>query len=172
MIGKLLISELQGACKTGLSCLHTAFTLQEAIVTSLEAGNNCFVAFYDVTKAFDSVWIDDLFRQVYSSGIAGKTWRILYHSYVDFQCCIKIQGHFSDWYSLSRGIHQAGFMSLLKYTVFINFLLVQLKSSGHSCKIYHLPSAPVGYADDLASGSVNEYKLNQVMRIVYRHGCT
>ena len=28
------------------------------------------------------------------------------------------------------------------------------------------------YADDLASGSVNEYKLIQVMRIVYRHGCT
>ena len=155
MIGKLLISELQGACKTGLSCLHTAFALQEAIAMSLEAGNNCFEAFYDVTKAFDSVWIDDLFRQVYSSGITGKTWRILYRSYVDFQCCVKIQGHFSDWYSLSRGIHQGGFMSLLKYTVFINLLLFQLKSSGHCCKIYHLPSAPVGYADDLASGSVN-----------------
>ena len=107
MIGKLLISELQGACKTGLSCLHTAFALQEAIATSLEAGKNGFVAFYDVAKAFDSVWIDGLFRQVYSSGITGKTWR-----------------------------------------------------------------APIVYADDLASGSVNEYKLNQLMRIVYGHGCT
>ena len=58
------------------------------------------------------------------------------------------------------------------YTVFINSLLVQLKSSGHCCKIYRLPSAPVGYADDIASGCVNEYKLNQVMRIVYKHGCT
>ena len=130
MIGKLLISELQGACKTGLSCLYTAFALQEAIATSMEAGNNCFVAFYDVTKAFDSVWIDDLFRQVYSYGITGKTWRILYRSYVDFQCCLKIQGHFSDWYLLSRGIHQGGFMSLLKYTVFINSLLFQLKLLG------------------------------------------
>ena len=138
----------------------------------LEAGNNCFVAFYDVAKAFDSVWMDGLFRQVYSSGITGKTWRILYCSYVDFQCCVKIQGHFSDWYLLSRGIHQGGFLSLLKYTVFINSLLVQLKSSGHCCKIYHLPSAPIVYAYDLASGCVNEYKLNQVMRIVYRHGCT
>ena len=32
-------SELQGACKSGLSCLHTAFALQEAIATSLEAGD-------------------------------------------------------------------------------------------------------------------------------------
>ena len=63
-------------------------------------------------------------------------------------------------------------MSLLKYTVYINSLLVHIKESGLCCKIYRLPSAPVGYADDLAAGCINEYRLNQVMRIVYRHGCT
>ena len=51
-------------------------------------------------------------------------------------------------------------MSLLNYTVFINSLLVQLKTSGYWCKIYRLPIAPVGYADDLASGCINEFKLN------------
>ena len=35
-----------------------------------------------------------------------------------------------------------------------------------------MPSSPVGYADDLASGCIDEHRLNQVMRIVYRHGCT
>ena len=57
-------------------------------------------------------------------------------------------------------------MSLLKYTVYINSLLI----SGHCCKIYHLLSTTVGYADDLASGSINESKLKQVMKIVYQHG--
>ena len=61
-------------------------------------------------------------------------------------------------------------MSLLKYTIYINSLLVQLKASG-LCKIYQLPSSPVGYADDLASGCIDEHRFNQVMRIVYRHGC-
>ena len=60
----------------------------------------------------------------------------------------------------------------LKYTVFINSLLVQLKTSGYCYKIYRLPSAPVGYADDFASGCINEFKLNQVMKMVYRHECT
>ena len=63
-----VISDLQGACKTGLSCLHTAFSLQEAIATSLEEGNKCFVAFYDVTKAFNSVWIDGLFNPYAAGG--------------------------------------------------------------------------------------------------------
>ena len=129
-------SELQGACKTGLPCIHTAFTLQEAIATSSEEGNKCFLAFYDVSKAFDAVWIDGLFRQVYDRGITGKTWRLLYRSYVDFRCCAKVQGHFSDWYTLYRGIHQGGYMSLLKYTVFINSLLTELQNSGNCCRIY------------------------------------
>ena len=167
-----VISELQGACKTGMSCIHTAFLLQEAVATSLEEGNKCFVAFYDVSKAFDAVWIDGLFRQVYDCGVTGKTWRLLYRGYVDFHCCVRIQGHFSEWYALHRGIYQGGYLSLLKYTVFINSLLVQLKNSGNCCKIYRTPSTPVGYADDLATGCSSERKLNNIMDIVYQHGCT
>ena len=162
-----IISELQGACKTGLSCIHTAFLLQEAIATSLEEGNKCFVAFYDLSKAFDAVWIDGLFRQVFDCGVTGKTWRILYRGCVDFHCCVRIQGHFSEWYALHRGIHQGVYMSLLKYTVLINSLLIQLKNSGNCCRIYQTPSTPVGYADDLATGCSSERKLNNIRDIVY-----
>ena len=88
-----VISELQGACKSGLSCIHTAFILQETIAASLEDNDKCYVALYDVAKAFDGVWIDGLFRQVFESGVTGKTWRLLYRSYIDFRCCLKIQGH-------------------------------------------------------------------------------
>ena len=150
-----VISELQGACKTGLSCIHTAFILQETIATSLEDNNKCYTAFYDVSKAFDGVWIDGLFRQVFKSGVTGKTWRLLYRSYIDFRSCVKIQDHLSTTYALQRGIHQGGYMSLIKYTVFINSLLVQLKMSGFCCKIYTTPSTPVRYADDLATGCYN-----------------
>ena len=167
-----VISELQGACKTGLSCIHTAFTLQETIATSLEDNSKCYVAFYDVSKAFDGVWIDGLFKQVYESGITGKTWRLLYRSYIDFKCCAKVQGHLSDTYTLHSGIHQGGYMSLIKYTVFINSLLVYLKNSGFCCKLYDTPSTPVGYADDLATGCPNNRKLERVMETVYQHGCT
>ena len=42
-------------------------------------------------------------------------------------------------------------MSLLKYTVFINSLLVELKHSKLCSMIYRTPSAPVGYAADLSA---------------------
>ena len=138
----------------------------------MEEGNTCYVAIYHVSKAFDAVWIDGLFRHVFDMGISGKTWLHLYRSYVNFSCCAKVQGHFSDCYPLRGGIHQGGYMSLLKYTIFINSLPVQLKESGYCCKIYQMPSILVGYADDLAAGCINERKLNNVMKIVYQHGCT
>ena len=75
-----VISELQGAFKTGMSCVHIAFSSQEAIAMWLEEGNKCYVVFYDVSKAFDAVWIDGLYRQVFDMGITGinrfMTWEL------------------------------------------------------------------------------------------------
>ena len=167
-----IISELQGACKTGLSCLHTAFLLQETVATSMEDNDKCFVAFFDVAKAFDTVWIDGLFKQLFDLGITGKTWRLLYRGYLDFRCRVRIRGNLSEPYTLTCGIHQGGYLSLLKYTVFINSLLVNLRDSGLCAKIYQTPSTPQGYADDLAAVCLSKRKTDAVMERVYLHGCT
>ena len=167
-----IISDLQGACKSGLSCIHTAFLLQETLATSLENNDQCFVAFFDVAKAFDTVWIDGLFKQVFDIGITGKTWRLLYRSYVDFKCRVRIGSRFSEPYELLCGIHQGGYLSLLKYTIFINSLLVNLRDSGLCAKIYRTPCTPLGYADDLATCCLTKRKTDSVMLVVYQHGCT
>ena len=73
-----IISNLQGACKKGYSCLHSALILQEALAMSMENNNNCIVAYSDVTKAFDTVWINGLFFRIYQIGIRGQTWCLLY----------------------------------------------------------------------------------------------
>ena len=170
--GERVISELQGACKGGASCVHTAFNLRETIATSLEAADNCFVAFFDVAKAFDTVWIDGLFKQMHDLGITGRMWSLLYRGYTKFKCCVKICGNFSSWYEPRCGIHQGGFMSLMKYTVFINSLLVQLKNSDICSKLYRTPSTPLGYADDVTTCCLSKHKLDRAMTIVHDHGCT
>ena len=63
-------------------------------------------------------------------------------------------------------------MSLIKYTAFINSLLSTVQNSGVCCKIYRTPSAPVGYADDLAACCVQQNDLKRVMQIVHDHGRT
>ena len=62
-------------------------------------------------------------------------------------------------------------MSLMKYTVFINSLLVELRDAGICCKIYKTPSAHLGYADDVATCCLTKSKIDKAMDIVYNHGC-
>ena len=167
-----VVSDLQFACKKGLWCTHAAFLLKETVATSLEAGEKCYVAFYDVAKAFDTVWIDGLFIQLWDAGIQGKLWRMLYLCYRNFRCCVRVGGHVSAWYQLKCGIHQGGYMSLIKYTAFINSLLKAMQQMNICCKIYRTPSAPVGYADDMAACCRIKNDLDKVMTTVENHGRT
>ena len=156
--GDRLVSDLQGAGRKGSSCIHTVLTLQETISKERERHRNIFVSYYDVSKAYDSVWVDGLFYQLHEMGINGSLWRILYKTYQDFMCCVRIGEGTSSWYPMECGIHQGGFLSLVKYTAFINSLLVSLEESHLCSSIYRIKTSPVGYADDLAACTTSKRK--------------
>ena len=164
-----VISPLQGACRPGMSCLHTALCLQETIAVSLDSTKKVFVAYFDVSKAFDGVWIDGLFFQMRKMGIVGKVWRLLYLSYQIIWCKVRINGQYSDWYKMECGIHQGGYLSLLKYTAFIDPLLREIETSGIGCCISSVPTSPLGYADDMAMACLSKPKIDSVLRTVYTH---
>ena len=67
------------------------------------------------------------------------------------------------------GIHQGGYLSLIKYAVFINSLLVDLQSSGLCSVVHGYSTTPLGYADDIASACTSRRKIDGVMDIVYLH---
>ena len=164
-----VISPLQGACRPGMSCLHTALCLQETIAVGLDSNKKVFVAYFDVSKAFDGVWIDGLFFQMRRMGIEGRVWRLLYRSYQNFWCKVRINGQYSDWYKMDCGIHQGGYLSLLKYTAFIDPLLREIENSGVGCCISGVPTSPLGYADDMATACLSKAKIDCVLRTVFSH---
>ena len=107
----------------------------------------------NMSKVFDGVWIDSLFHRLRELGIRGRMWRLLYKSFIDFKCRTRIQNKLSNWYTLGCGIHQGGYLSLVKYLAFINSLLATLKNSGLCCVLYYIPVYPLGYADDIATAT-------------------
>ena len=165
-----VISKFQGACCKGQSCVHTSLLLQESVASALETHDKVFVSYFDVSKAFDTVWMNGLFSKLHDMGIRGKLWRLMYRTYTGFHCRVRVAGSFSDWYPMSCGIHQGGVLSLVKYLVFIDELLVKLEKSNLCCKIDHIPSSPAGYADDLATATVSEMRTDMVHDMVYEYG--
>ena len=55
----------------------------------------CFLVYFDVAKAYDTIWINGLFYRLYEMGIVGGTWRMLLKCYDDFLCRVRVMGHFS-----------------------------------------------------------------------------
>ena len=165
-----IISILQGACRKGQSCVHTAYTLHETVSSALDNNKCAFVAYFDVSKAFDTVWINGLFYKLYEMGFRGKTWRLLYRSYINFMCKVRIKDKCSNWFEMGCGIHQGGFLSLYKYIAFINQLIVELQDSGYCYMIRDLHSSSPGYADDIAAVCPTKQKMDMALKLVDQYG--
>ena len=70
----------------------------------------------------------------------------------------------------SCGIHQSGVLSLVKYLVFIDEVLVKLEQSNLCCVIENVPSSPAGYADDLAMATVSKMLTDMVHDMLKDYG--
>ena len=84
-------------------------------------------------------------------GLIGKVWQLLYLSYKNFWCKARMNGQYSNWYQMECGIHQGEYLSLLKYTAFIDPLIRDIERSGHGCCITGISTSPLGYTDDIAT---------------------
>ena len=164
-----IVSRFQGACRRKQSCVHTALLLQETVSNALDAGKRVFVSYFDVSKAFDTVWTNGLFYQMHQNGVVGRTWRLMYRTYIGFKCKVRIGESMSNWYPMTVGIHQGGFLSLVKYISFINSLIVEIEESSMCCSIGGIPSTPAGYADDLATACLAKWKTDRVHNMVFNH---
>ena len=80
-----------------------------------------------------------------------------------------MQSMVSEWYTITAGTHQGGYLSLTKYEAFINSLLVQLEESGLCCTIYNISTSPLEYEADNASASTSKRKIDTVLEIVEEH---
>ena len=82
------LNPLQGGFHLGLSCLHTAFILQEGILSVREKKVKAFVAFLDTQKAFDTVWHAGLLFKLCNKGCPLDIWRVIQKWYSSPSCAI------------------------------------------------------------------------------------
>ena len=145
-----IVSSLQGACRPGGSSLDVAFLVQETCHLFHEEGQPVKVALLDMKKAFDSVWLDGLFIQMYRSGLNGKAWRVISEYYNNYKCCVSYRGELSESYCVNKGVHQGGVLSMYLFTLFIGSALKDMLAHGVGCRYGDIKLACPAYADDVA----------------------
>ena len=91
----------------------------------LEARGN----FLGISKAFDKVWLNGHLYKLESFGISGNLLK-LFHSYLNNrQQRVALNGQYSKWASLLAGVPQGSVLGPLLFSIYINDLPENLKSS-------------------------------------------
>jgi hypothetical protein len=130
--------------------LTTCFVINEVVNHCREENEKVYVAYMDITKAFDTMWIDAmLFKLHYNKGIAGKTWRLIKNWYIDMKEFVFIGGKASRTYNPHQGTRQGGVLSSWLFLVFIDDLIEELKNTKAGIFLGSLYFGSPMLADDL-----------------------
>ena len=90
----------------------------------LERGSKIFGCFFDVRKAFDTVWIDGLLYKLFTElGIKGRMWVAIKDLYTDVKARVLYSGSLSRSFDVSQGTGQGRILAPFMYKVYINSLL-------------------------------------------------
>jgi hypothetical protein len=116
----------QNGFRPNRSCLDHVFSLTTIIKTSLSNKKDVFVAFIDFRKAFDFVNKDLLLTKLVQENVTGSIYFAVKSMLERNQSCIKINGLFSEYFSIDNGVRQGDSISPTLFALFINDLIKEI----------------------------------------------
>ena len=159
------------AHERGLSCITTAYTVQEVIQYNIDRGSCTYAAFVDIKRAFDTVWHSSLFVKLHRLGIRGKVWRILLDMYNSLESCVSLNRKLSGWFPVEQGVRQWSVLSTFLYIVFMNELLEEIQNSRKGSCIGTTDTSCPAYVDDTVFLANSPNRLQDIVNTAFVYAC-
>ncbi len=162
-----ILHDEQNGFRGKRSCLDHIFTLTSIVKNKLNSGENVFACFVDFRKAFDLVDRNMLLYRFLELGIDGKMYESIKSIYHRAFCAVRINGTMTDWFESSQGTKQGDNLSPNCFSLYLNPLLTELKSSGKGVKVGESLISVLAYADDLVLMAENASDLQHLVDILH-----
>ena len=143
---------------------------KEIINYYFDRGTNVYCCFVDATMAFDRIHIGSLFKLLLSRNVPGIIIRILFDLYNRQTVVTKWLDRCSSPFKVLNGVRQGAILSPILFSMYIDVLILKLKSSGIGCHIGNLYYGALGYADDLVLLCPSAKGLQQMLKICENYG--
>jgi len=101
-----ILGDNQGAFRKNRRIEDHIFTLQGICSLSKSSKRPLYVAFLDLSKAFDRVWREGLLVNLWNSGIQGKCWRLFKGIYKNVENKVLFGEFESSWFEQEYGLKQ------------------------------------------------------------------
>ena len=159
---------LQFGFQKNLSTTFCTWTLLESINYFTNRGGAMYVCLLDLTKAFDQVKHDILFKKL-SAKVPSVFLRLIIVSYLCQTCCVAWENYNSEIFTACNGVRQGAVASPLYFNAYLDDLFVEMKTSGYGCYIDDFYYGILGYADDCALLSPSRESLQKMLNICIKY---
>ena len=123
-----IYAEKQNGFRRLRSCLDHLYTLTNIIRNRKAHNQETFCAFIDFEKAFDSIHYPLLWFKLAACGIQGKILQMIQSMYSNLECCIRVNGRLTDWFSQTAGVRQGDTLAPTLFAIFINDLVPEINN--------------------------------------------
>ena len=161
---KDILGEYQGAFRKNRRCEDQLFSLKGICDMRKNKKQKTYLAFLDVSKAFDTIDRVQLFNHIWDKGIQGKAWRLVRMLYKRVDNRVIFGKFESDTYEVLNGVKQGCILSPCLF----NLAMVDLQDM-----LSQQSGVPVGdqevhglfYADDIVLMAQNDNDLLEMLKM-------
>lgn len=108
-------------------------------------------------------WVE-LFSILQEKNVAPVFLRVLLYIYVNQYCDVKWSSAFSHRFPVKNGVRQGAVSSPLLFSIYIDGLIKELRSSGLGCRLDMFFYGCLGFADDLLLLSASRSGLQSMVK--------
>ena len=165
---KLSTSDLQFGFQTGRSStVLCTWIVSEVVSYYTRHKTSVYCCLLDLKKAFDKVKFSVLFSKLHEKGMPCVFIRLLIFMYCNQACKVRWNKSFSESFSIVNGVRQGAVLSPSLLSLYIDKLLLDLKSSGLGCNVGNLFYGASAYADDIILLSPTRGGLQDMFKICF-----
>jgi hypothetical protein len=125
-----ILGECQGAFRRGRRCEDHIFVLKGICSLRKSRKKRTYLAFLDISKAFDTVDRAMLFNTLWDRGIQGKAWRLVRMLYNRVDNKVIFGSFESDMYQVANGVKQGCVLSPTLFNLVVVDLDIQINGCG------------------------------------------
>ncbi len=124
-----------------------------------------YIAFLDLSKAFDRVWREGLLAKLWESGIQGKPWRLIKEIYRNVQNKVLFNDYESDHFDQEYGVKQGCVLYPTLFSVLMNDLVQMLSDKNIGVNISLNLINCLLFADDVVLMAESPRELQTLLQI-------